>query len=491
MHLFNCLNPVTVYKDGVPHFYPCGKCDYCRYVRSEARSRRLTDELKSHRFACHVTLTYSDAFLPLLHHDFEQHISWFAHDDGNLDNYHDCVDGLMFKTKIYSKRENDLIRKYIAHYGGIPVLSKMDAQKFIKRLRINIQRKLFNKLVKNNLAHESEKEAFKITYAICGEYGPSVYRPHYHFLCMFDRIEILQSFKSLLYSSWEFGLSTYRIVNVSSEDGKYVAKYANTVNRLPSFYTEKMVAPFYLCSKASTFGCAPFSEKEIQRVYRESSPEIVRSDNNEHVPLPVFLENRLFPRFTGFNSIPYRTVYDLLRQYQTEVNTIHDAITLFNFNCSRKRISDIGCYYNMFAKGTRLGQDDKFRLNAAKSLFYCSRKYRKLMMDYGLTLSECLERTYNFLYRKDMLRLKEQFELEDSVMRSQPEHFDYINLRPVSESVMLSTEFGKVVNHVRLNIDHSHKNKRKREYLAAHPEYNFIHDYDSDCINEFSPFTNF
>lgn len=110
-----CLTPYHDKKSGM--FFPCGRCICCRINRREEWSMRLYHEHEYWKDACFVTLTYNDFYLP-------------------------------------------------RNESGVPVLRPDDLQKFFKRLRRTLCRRISSQ--------------FRIKMFSCGEYGPSTHRPHYH-----------------------------------------------------------------------------------------------------------------------------------------------------------------------------------------------------------------------------------------------------------------------------------------------------------------------
>ena len=104
---------------------PCGHCDGCRIDRSRDWANRCMMELEYHKDAWFVTLTYNDQFVPK---------SWYA--DPATGEAHQSL-----------------------------TLSKRDWQLFMKRLR---------------KATVGLPGCENIRFFMCGEYGPSTFRPHYH-----------------------------------------------------------------------------------------------------------------------------------------------------------------------------------------------------------------------------------------------------------------------------------------------------------------------
>lgn len=118
--MFNCISPFYLKSQG--YYVGCGHCLLCRLRNTRDWTIRLMHERQLYTYATFVTLTYDDDHLP--------------------------------SSKL----------------RGRGSLRKTDFQKFIKRLRVNLERKYY---------HLYDQE---IKYYACGEYGSSLYteRPHYH-----------------------------------------------------------------------------------------------------------------------------------------------------------------------------------------------------------------------------------------------------------------------------------------------------------------------
>jgi hypothetical protein len=106
-------------KDGLKREFPCGKCMPCLVTKRQEWTMRLLLEMKLSLFTYFVTLTYSDKNIP---------------------------------------ERGTLVKK--------------DAQLWMKRLRIDLERNY-------------DKQ--KIRYFLVGEYGDKKHRPHYHALIFTDR----------------------------------------------------------------------------------------------------------------------------------------------------------------------------------------------------------------------------------------------------------------------------------------------------------------
>lgn len=135
--------------------FPCGRCEACQMKRKLEWANRLLLESEAYPgCVIHVTLTYNDDCLPA---------------DGNL--------------------------------------SKKDFINFMKRLRINISRKIDKNL--------------KIKYFCRGEYGPKRLRPHFHVIIFgLDR-----SHEQVIMDSWDQGFIKLELIQKGTCN--YVAGYTS------------------------------------------------------------------------------------------------------------------------------------------------------------------------------------------------------------------------------------------------------------------------
>lgn len=154
---------------------PCGKCPACLARQQAEWQFRIEQEVLDPRVcsALFVTLTYSPAFLPA----------------------DKCV-------------------------------HKDDVQKYLKRLRVNLERSFGSEV--------------RTRYYACGEYGDLRHRPHYHLILTFDRSVPWQ----IVQRSWSRGIVD--IAPFTPARAGYVAKYSLKQYGLNYFGLQP---PFRLCSK--------------------------------------------------------------------------------------------------------------------------------------------------------------------------------------------------------------------------------------------------
>lgn len=212
LKIFNPSRNLTT-RDKIWLEVPCGKCYECRKRQRNDWFVRAFFEYMYTRDVKHgqvffVTLTYEQAQLPL---------------------FHDWVD--------------DTTR---------PCFSKLNVQKFLKRLRMALIRKF-------RIPKDQQKEILK--YFICSELGMQTDRPHHHGLLYINyplsRLDI-EAVKTLIEAHWihgfvNFGRRTSNIpipgVISSAKGIFYVCKYIGKDLYLNYENTVKAAQPFHLQSQ--------------------------------------------------------------------------------------------------------------------------------------------------------------------------------------------------------------------------------------------------
>lgn len=176
-----CLTPLTLVAKTAKQFdaarrqgrlrtydVPCGRCLACLQHKRQEWVFRLKEELKVSSSAYFVTLTYDEDHLP----------------------------------------RSDT---------GVPILRKKDVQKFLHRLRKNV---------------EVKKNKCNIRYYLVGEYGSNTRRPHYHAIIFnlpmkIDDIRCMYT-RKIIDKEWKLG-GVY-VVPVNGARISYVTKYMLTYN---------------------------------------------------------------------------------------------------------------------------------------------------------------------------------------------------------------------------------------------------------------------
>lgn len=205
-------------KLGISIPVPCGKCPECLANRKQQWYLRLKAEHSSCRNPSYfVTLTYDDDNLPI---------------DENGNNY----------------------------------VSKVDCQKFFKRLRFYLDR--------------------KFRFYLGAEYGPQTLRAHYHFV-IFD-IPLDVDLYAMLQKAWPYGFITMDVVNDNRLG--YVAKYINSKTVIPSDF----VKPFSLMSKGLGI-CYIDKYKEYHRADVLNRSYVM--DNSVKCAMPRYYKDKIYSQW--------------------------------------------------------------------------------------------------------------------------------------------------------------------------------------------------
>lgn len=463
MKLAICKNPICVTTHGIKHLVPCGKCQYCKQMRSEIMANRLYFECLNHRYCIFGTLTYANCFLPSMQYSDSARSFYFS------ENTLNCLDaGTCFGFMFYSKHDKSCYANAIKNHGFVPRLSKYDVQCFLKRLRINIQR-LFP-----NLPYEK----LRIQYALCGEYGPTTFRPHYHFTIAFDNEEIAKNFSKILSKSWSYGSASWRY-STDARSKFYTARYVNCVYNLPNYLKRKEICPFLLVSKKYPLGSSAIKQEEIRRIFDLRSPTTTLFDPSKGaytvVPLWSFLENRIFPKFSGFNYFPSHLRIKLLRQafgsedYQSFAYKMHCYLNKFN-NINRPEL------YELLSLMFKKRFEDCFDLKHLDSFLYsvyrCALRIRKNMLEFDVTSpEEYLKIIEEYDDNKYKFKLEQQFKFENDYISLHPNELKFIDIDNFSSEILSTCSAKNYFDLVDCIVNHSKKNRAKNDYLNQHPEY--------------------
>lgn len=338
--LDKCVSPVRLRQfDGFYSLYPCGHCINCLSRRQSLWRRKLSLELQTEGvYARFITLTYSNAHLPLLEYDSENRFISFTrtkfHRDGTpfrsiekpffADKSYDYKD--YFASVVIdfphfvSYRHNDTIRFDDSNTLAVSYLP--DVQDFVKRLRTNLSR-----------APELAGEDLSFKYFICSEYGPQTFRPHYHGILFFKSKAVSDFADShFIFKTWgkcDFNENKFDELSkpITSQGGvsAYVSKYITSVSDLPLCLRAPFSRPFYTFSKSNPIG-SEFVCNNVTRAYphvqnsslmaqalvhdgnllydRTFFDEKSREFITTRSPYPCSLWYRVFPRFAFYGYLP-------------------------------------------------------------------------------------------------------------------------------------------------------------------------------------------
>ena len=315
MHVQSCLHPVRIRHPYTKDFMyvPCGKCEACLNKRASTLIQKLENEKSAWKHCIFFTLSYDNEHLPVLK----------VQDNFLLDNspkrVHPILGNVLidkndFYFKAHIKRDdilksNDFIDRVSTWYGGLPYLSSVDIQRFMKRLRITISRRFNSQNIKYSIYNE--KSIPKVRYFICGEYGPSTFRPHYHGILFFSSDWLNTSIYEFINACWKYGN-----VDSSYSWGKsigYVAKYCNGTTNLPAIYKASRIRPFSLYSKHPALGTLFCSEVTYKSYFEQKAifQEVLRCGSQSIQPLYRCMQDRLYPRLTAFSEFTFTDLYSL------------------------------------------------------------------------------------------------------------------------------------------------------------------------------------
>lgn len=258
-----CISPKYITKtlrNGVRRVYRCrcGKCQQCLRDIKRDWCFRLEQELKVTNCGVFVTLTYADWSLPM----------------------------------------SD---------SGRPTLDYNDVQKFMKRLRINYQRK--------------SQDDNKLRFFCCGEYGKRKGRPHYHLIIY----GLPKEYQYLIDECWQFGF-TYLGYSMSGKCINYVSKYVQKQGAIK--YLDKLKGSDVWCDKLG-----------VSRPFRHMSLGIGKNYLNDatikyHLgistldslkSIPIFINKKLYfstPRLSvyGFKNMSGKVIeYPLPRYFRKKI----------------------------------------------------------------------------------------------------------------------------------------------------------------------------
>jgi len=208
-----CISPLTI---GLNTF-KCGQCTECLIQRSQEWAFRLEQEAKDSSSGVFLTLTLDD----------ENQI-WVDTDEGQT----------------------------------VTTLHKPDVQKFLKRLR-HAQGPLKNK--------QDYKE--KLRYFLCGEYGETTQRAHYHAIIFNLKKEVIQKLDTI----WNKG--HIKVGDVTSKSIRYVTNYMLLKN---ANHVKPQQKPFTLMSRKPILG-ARYVVNNYYQHHEQKSVELVSKTKQRRV----------------------------------------------------------------------------------------------------------------------------------------------------------------------------------------------------------------
>lgn len=298
----NCFRPIHFFNKslGRDFLVPCGKCLACRLSKDSKYSMLSALEMQSNKYALFFTLTYDNDNVPLYYYAEDS----FSYGPSILRLYSNR-DGASVDFNRRDFRNFNFSLLNIPRGAAFPYVCRSDVQKFLKRLRININRTLYKKV--------------EIRYLISAEYGPKTYRPHYHGIIYFNDSDLLTKttynyvntttlLSQLIAKSWPFADSSrtqkYATI-VDTGAGNYVSSYSSSSCNLPRFLQYPETRP-WCPAHSKNFGFSKVQKEEIYKNVLSGDYQLHRTDiKTKHVtdvPFSASSRNRLFPRFSCYSK---------------------------------------------------------------------------------------------------------------------------------------------------------------------------------------------
>lgn len=324
MKVTSCLDPVRVFNKYSQEYVwtNCGKCSECLKRRSLEWTERLTQERYCWRYCVFFTLTYNQDNLPIL--NVVNHEK-FAYDLTHK-HYHPEFGDVVIDLEQYffglDGREINKNRDWIKrNQCKIAYLSVGDAQRFIKRFRINLDRIVKRKIktdIQNGIKTPLSDADSKVRYYLCGEYGETTLRPHYHGLFFFNSEFTASCIEQVISKSWTFGNTDTSFV--ADSNASYVAGYVNCTYNLPKILLHKRIRPFALFSKRPFIGSLCHSSQEVKEIFFRASPDVVIFDHKQSVFKNVSLwrsyQRQLYPKISRFGNLSHIDRVNIYRAYE-------------------------------------------------------------------------------------------------------------------------------------------------------------------------------
>lgn len=418
--LYGCFAPRKVFNKylGREIVANCGKCAYCRSLRSFDLTSRVQREFVNQgaNTALFITLTYDNDHLPVYQYN------------GRSRRWHSNCGYPDF---------GDIPEQYVSDYPapvGYDIDAKMpllalgtrSASRFKKRPAfahlcypdvqkyLNLVRAKFYAICArydNSTLHiaysdpDLTYETFAFRYAVCGEYGPSSLRPHYHCIIWLNHQATdkqLSALSQIFSESWSFGNIDVQTVTSDGVSG-YLADYVTGVNGIPSILQGKRLRPLFHFSQAPTIGMLRLGEDEVQKMLFTGDAIRRRYDDRRQSviveELPLATLSKYFPKCKGYSTDDFarlRYVYGYTYRYFQERGITHlpdevDALRMVDIPFPVRLMSaDASRYYRVVPR--LLGSAFNFPDNVRAGLWtwcradrYASLQCYRMCVKYGIT----------------------------------------------------------------------------------------------------------
>lgn len=416
MHLLCCEHPQRVYNRYINEYItvPCGTCNSCKNRKARKWVDLLECERRNSRYTFFVTLTYDESNLP--HYYFrtfgsdESHFSFNEMFDKNvclypmryagtddfdfikepraLNRYELRVKDLSFE----SEADKELFYSFLG-YSGIPYASKLDIQKFHKRL--------------NKFFHDNVTNCYKnFRYFVVSEYGSTTLRPHFHGIYFINDSNVQRRFQEGILSSWRFGRIDCQLVTGSACN--YVAQYINKLADLPSFYKASALRPFFVFSRHPVIGNGFECTEDDEKIFNDIvvSRAVSKKDCTGFcsVSLDKATENRIFPKCFGFSTLPYQLRTEL---YQLASRFNSERFEEFRYKIASYLRSSLYSHTQLYVLLTeKLDNFSRSGIEWLRRAFYLSRRVLKNARRFGCGLFTVINHINEYWNKKKLYLLK-------------------------------------------------------------------------------------
>lgn len=418
--LYGCFAPRKVFNKylGREVVANCGRCAYCRSLRAYDLTSRVQREFinQGGRSALFITLSYDNDHLPVYQYNGRSR-KW--HSNCGYSEFGDLPECSVTDYPAPVKYDIDgkmplraLGTRSAARYKMRPAFAHLcypDVQRYLALVRS----KFFALCSRydNSPLHiayadpDLTYETFSFRYAVCGEYGPTTQRPHYHLVIWLNHSPNDSEFSALakvFSSSWSLGAVDLQAVT-SDGVAPYLADYVTGLGNIPSVLQGKRLRPCFHFSQNDTIGMFRLGEDEVSQILFSGDAFRRRYDDKKQSiiieELPRSSLNRYFPRCKGFsvNDITRLSyVYGYCYRYFREGGVTHtpdevDALSMVDIPWPVRLMSDDAARYFRVAPRL-LGSAFNLPDNVRNGLFTWSRADRyaalqcyRACVKYGVT----------------------------------------------------------------------------------------------------------
>lgn len=325
-----CINKIYIrdlYRStSVGTYYACGRCSACKQQSANRRARRIRQHSPNGTSCFFVTLTYDNDNVPyvlksdiingnnsLYENCYNNYHLIVYRDSDPFQNEFNVLDDVEI-SKYYSDREisklTSVVSKKSSDADKVSVCYTPDIQKFLKRFRIRLSRK-----VGKNVS---------VSYYFAPEYGPSTQRYHAHLLLWLPNTFSLYEVRHHIIATWPYAdftqLKDDKWCDYVKCASNYVAAYVNCSSHLSQFlYNEFRPKPSH--SLGFGFDNEHFSLSKILEKFAKGHlvtyPTIIKTTNGVptwgNIPYPQYVIYRYFPRIIGYGRLSMSTLRTIYR----------------------------------------------------------------------------------------------------------------------------------------------------------------------------------